>query len=153
MSARFASLKALSVRFRRAVGTGALVLAGGCQMIGGGPSASHPIEAPPPGTQTGTVYQGVLFMEGGEISAALELAREGRTRVMGALQTSTGLLADGEGEARGEQLRLTLRYGGECPGRMVMDGEWDRDAQTYEGDVEASDCTGQSRGTFSFAAS
>ena len=105
------------------------------------------------GTQEGDVYQGSIFLEGGEISAALEIVRMGGRRIRGALQTTTGLLADGEGEVRGNTLRLVLTYGGDCPGRMSLEGEWDQEEGWYEGTVEATDCTGRGRGSFRFSAS
>jgi hypothetical protein len=99
------------------------------------------------------VYQGVLSIDGGDVPAALELIREGGRDVRGALQTSSGLMADGTGRIRGETLRLELTYGGDCPGRMLLEGEWDQSLGTFEGVLDASDCTGQSEGTFRFSAS
>jgi hypothetical protein len=99
------------------------------------------------------VYQGFLEMDGGKVLAALEIIREGRQNVRGALQASSGLMAEGEGRLRGTTLSLDLVYGGDCPGRMSLEGEWDQDSQTYEGVVEASDCTGKGQGAFRFSAS
>lgn len=128
-------------------------LSGSCQVIGGGRSPGGPVGGTVPGLRQGDVYQGSLSMDGGEIAAALEIERTGRRSVRGALQTSTGLIADGEGALRGSTLTLVLAYGGECPGHMALEGEWDTDARIYEGTVEATDCTGSSRGLFRFSAS
>jgi hypothetical protein len=137
----------------------------GCRLIGRGPGDPSPPSAPSdPLTQPdsapgnpelvrGVVYQGYIEIDQGKLSAALELVREGRQTVMGVLQTTSGLLAEGEGRLRGSTLRLELLYGGTCPGRMLLEGEWDRDSLTYEGTVEASDCTGGGGGTFRFSAS
>ena len=123
----------------------------GCQIVGGGrgPEETGPL---PPGTVRGVVYQGTLSLDGGDISAALELIREGGGEIRGALETTSGLRADGLGRLRGRNLRLTLSYGGDCPGRMDLDGEWLPEMGTYGGVVEAQDCTGQGRGTFFFSA-
>lgn len=122
------------------------ILTYGCQTIGEiGPfDSSHPHD--------GTVYQGLIILDGGEMTAALEIQRLGNRGARGALQTSSGLLADGEGQIRGETLTLTLVYGGECPGRLTLEGEWDRDDLTFEGIVRAFDCTGPAEGTFRFSA-
>lgn len=129
------------------------VILSGCQIIGGGSPGGAGEDAwgfKPP---EGVVYQGFLEMEGGRVPAALELVREGRRGVRGALQAASGLRADGEGNLRGRTLSIDLTYGGDCPGRMSLEGDWDQEEQTYEGVVEASDCTGNSRGTFQFSAS
>jgi hypothetical protein len=117
----------------------------GCQLIGGS-------EPPPPtlGTVQGVVYQGSLFLDGGDMPAGLEIIRN-RGRVRGALQTSSGLIADGQGRSRGNTLTLDLSYGGECPGTISLDGDWDEDGKTYEGAVTAVDCTGKGTGTFKFS--
>ena len=127
-----------------------LLLLAGCQMIGGSGSGT---EATGAEARHGVVYQGFLEMDGGKVPAALEILREGRRGVRGALQASSGLMAEGEGRLRGETLRLDLVYGGDCPGRMSLEGEWNQDSQTYEGVVDASDCTGSSQGAFRFSAS
>ena len=129
------------------------LLLAGCQLIGGGgPSPSGPETAEAVSGQS-AVYQGVLSMDGGDIPAALEIVREGGRNVRGALQATSGLQADGEGRIRGETLTLDLVYGGDCPGRMHLEGEWDEDSRIYEGVVEAQDCTGRGQGTFRFSAS
>lgn len=90
-------------------------------------------------------------MDGGNIPAALEIIKEGGRSVRGSLQTDLGILAEGTGEIRGRTLRLDLSYGGECPGRMLLEGQWDQSEMVYEGTVDASDCTGKGRGTFRFS--
>jgi len=119
-------------------------------VIGGPGGASG---NPGPGSNEGVVYQGFIEIDGGELPAALEIIRAGGRNIRGALQTSSGLLAEGEGRVRGKTLTLDLTYGGDCPGRMALEGEWDQDSRTYEGIVEASDCTGNGRGGFRFLAS
>ncbi len=132
---------------------GALILfLGSCQVIGGGPKSPSGTGIPEPGRAEGVVYQGSLVLEGGEIPGALELIREGRRGIRGALQTSTGLVADGVGSLRGRALTLELAYGGDCPGRMRLEGEWDEGEGRYQGTVQASDCTGSAAGTFRFSA-
>lgn len=103
------------------------------------------------GLQQGVVYQGSLFLEGGEVSAALEITRKGRREVRAALQTASGLLADGMGRIRGERLSIDLGYGGECPGTMKMEGQWDQESGIYQGDLSAQDCTGKAIGSFRFS--
>jgi hypothetical protein len=98
------------------------------------------------------VYQGHLDMEGSRIQAALELRREGGRTVRGALQGGSGLLADGVGTMRGGTLTLLLTYGGDCPGEMKLEGSWDQGEKVFFGQVDASDCTGRSSGTFRFSA-
>ena len=122
----------------------------GCNLIGGsgpGPGATGAESS------QGVVYQGFIEIDGGNLTSALEIIREGRQDVRGALQTSSGLLAEGEGRLRGRTLSLELVYGGTCPGRMILEGNWDQGARIYEGVVEASDCTGRGEGTFRFSAS
>ena len=130
-------------------------LSSACQIVGGGSGEGrNPAHRPTPEEVIGLggqVYQGRLSMEGGDVPAALELVREGRRDVKGALQAASGLLADGTGRLDGSTLRIELTYGGECPGRMLLVGDWDRDEGTYEGTVQASDCTGRSEGVFRFS--
>jgi hypothetical protein len=121
-----------------------------CQLLGGsspGVGEADPLEGLSRG---GVVYHGGLFIDGGELTAALELVPEGGRSVRAGLETSSGLVADGEGRVRGRNLRLELAYGGDCPGQMVLDGTWDRDNLRYEGRLDAEDCTGESTGTFRF---
>lgn len=126
----------------------AILLTTGCQGIGGlgaGPGTTE--------LQEGVVYQGFIEIDGSDLPAALEIIdREGRP-VRGRLQASSGLTAEGAGRLRGRTLRLELTYGGDCPGRMKFEGEWNQDAQTYEGVLEASDCTGKGQGHFRFSGS
>ena len=122
----------------------------GCQMIEGLGSGPGPTG---PGSPEGVVYQGFIEIDGGDLQAALEIIRRGGRAVRGALQASSGLMAEGEGQLRGQNLKLELTYGGDCPGRMSFDGEWDQESQSYEGEVEASDCTGSGKGRFRFSAS
>ena len=121
------------------------VLVPGCQPIGG----SDP-PPPTPGAVQGVVYQGSLILDGGSIPGGLEIIRSGG-RVRGALQTTSGLVADGQGRLRGRTLTLDLSYGGDCPGVMALEGEWDEGAGTFQGTVTAVDCTGTATGTFSFS--
>jgi hypothetical protein len=93
-----------------------------------------------------------MVLEGGEIPGALEIIREGRRGIRGALQTASGLRADGQGSLQGDKLSLELVYGGDCPGRMRLEGSWDEGEGRYEGTVQASDCTGNAAGTFRFLA-
>ncbi|MFH1763791.1 MAG: hypothetical protein ABIF09_06335 [Gemmatimonadota bacterium] len=132
--------------------TAPLLLAG-CHVIGGsgpGPSSPGATEA---GFSQGVVYQGFIEIERGKLTSALEIVRRGRRDVRGALQTSSGLMAEGEGRLTGQTLNLELVYGGACPGRMHLEGEWDQDSGIYEGVVEATDCTGKGGGIFRFSAS
>jgi hypothetical protein len=122
------------------------LVASGCQLIGGG--ADPP--PPTPGAVQGAVYQGSLSLDGGDLPAALEIIRNGGT-VRGALQTTSGLVADGQGRLRGNRLTFELSYSGNCPGTMFLEGEWDEDGRTYRGTLTALDCTGKASGTFSFA--
>ena len=117
----------------------------GCQLIGGA-------DPPPPtlGAGQGVVYQGSLILDGGDIPGAIELIKTGG-RVRVALQTASGLEADGEGRRRGRNLTVQLTYGGDCPGTMSLAGEWDEEAMTFQGTVTAADCTGPASGTFSFS--
>ena len=123
----------------------------GCHLIGGGGSEG-PGDLPPSDRQGGVVYHGSLELEGGRVQAGLEIGIRGPRDVWGALETTTGLRADGGGRLRGSNLRLQLAYGGDCPGTMVLDGEWDQQAGLYQGTVEASDCTGAASGTFLLSA-
>jgi hypothetical protein len=139
-------------RGRGTVGSLSLLITGlavlpisGCQVLGGpGPFRSA-------GEGGSPVYQGVLSLEGSELPAALEISRTGRRTVEAALQATSGLLADGEGQVRGSKLTLDLAYGGECPGWMKLEGPWNENAGTFEGVVTAQDCTGGSEGTFEFS--
>jgi len=130
-----------------------LLFLGGCHRIGLFSSGSGGPEEEGPVAGSGTVYQGFLIIDGGNLPAALEIFREGRRTVRGILQTSEGVMAQGEGRIRGGTLTLELTYGGGCPGRLNLEGEWDQDELLYEGEVAVSDCTGTTGGTFQFAAS
>lgn len=123
------------------------LLTAGCQLIG------RPDPPPPPPTPGGVqsaVYQGSLNLDDGDLPAALEIIRN-RGGVQGALQTTSGLTADGQGSLTRNTLTLELSYGGDCPGTMSLVGEWDEDRRTYRGTVTAVDCTGNASGTFRFA--
>ena len=148
--------------------TTAVLFSAGCQIVGGatpsppdqgppdpGPPAPGPPapEAEEPVFRRGVVYQGIIEIGGGNLPAALEIVQEGRRDVRGALQTVSGLLAEGEGRLRGDRLELELVYGGDCPGQMSLDGEWDQESGTYSGTMQASDCTGRGEGTFLFTGS
>jgi len=97
------------------------------------------------------VYHGSLELDGGRVQAGLEIGMRGGRDAWGALETITGLRADGAGRLRGNNLELSLAYGGDCPGTMVLDGEWNREAGSFIGSVEASDCTGTASGSFQFS--
>lgn len=130
----------------------ALLVVWGCQLVGNpGPPEPEAGRGPEEGRVQGVVYQGVLTLDGGEISAGLELIRTGGGRVRGALQTQDGLRADGSGRLRGRTLRLRLLYGGDCPGEIVLEGPWDQASGAYTGTAEAQDCTGSASGTFRFS--
>jgi len=122
-----------------------VLLLSGCQAIGG----SSPFLTS--GEGGGPVYQGVLSLEGSDVAAALEITPTGRRRVRAALQADSGLVADGVGSVRGSALTIELEYGGDCPGRMTLEGDWDEPAGTYRGTVVAQDCTGRGEGTFDLA--
>jgi hypothetical protein len=91
-------------------------------------------------------------MDGGELTAALQLIRDGRRDLRGILQAVSGLVAEGKGDLSGREFQLELVYGGQCPGRMLLVGEWDPDTDSVFGVVRASDCTGPAEGTFRFSA-
>jgi hypothetical protein len=91
-------------------------------------------------------------MEGGEVPAALELIPMGRQDLRGVLQAVSGLVAEGTGRRAGRSFSLELVYGGECPGRMILDGEWAAENASLVGVVQANDCTGAAKGTFQFSA-
>lgn len=129
------------------------LLLAGCQLIGGSGSSPYGAEETEPGSSQGVVYQGFIEIDGGNLPAALEIIHGGGREVRGAFQATSGLMAEGEGRLRGQTLTLELVYGGNCPGRMLLEGEWDQESGTYEGGVEASDCTGTGQGSFRFSAS
>jgi hypothetical protein len=134
---------------------GPLVLLPGCQVVGGSRSSQDSDrESPrrPAGDFPAGVYQGALKMEGGEIPAALELIPSGRRDLRGLLQAESGLMAEGAGRRAGKSFHLELVYGGECPGRMTLDGEWAPETESVLGVVWAIDCTGAAEGTFRFSA-
>ena len=138
-----------------AVAATILLVGAGCQRVGQAPAPSgstrgtsaRAVESGPSG-----VFQGALSMDGGEISAALQLIREGRRGLRGLLQAVSGLEAEGEGRLDGREFQLELVYGGECPGRMALTGEWDPETNSISGVVRATDCTGAGEGTFQFSA-
>lgn len=134
---------------------GALALLHGCQMVGGSRTSQDSDQGSPrrPASDfPAGVYQGALDMEGGEIPAALELIPRGRRDLRGILQAVSGLVAEGTGRRAGKSFHLELVYGGECPGRMTLDGEWSPESDSVLGVVRAIDCTGAAEGTFRFSA-
>ena len=78
----------------------------------------------------------------------LSLSRRGDRELLGILVTPEGIRAEGEGSLRGREIRLELHYGGDCPGTMVLVGEWNQESNGIQGVVRASDCTGQAEGAF-----
>ena len=131
-----------------------LLVVAGCQAVGRTPAPSEST----PGTSARAaesgpsgVFHGALNMDGGEISAALQLIREGRRGLRGLLQAVSGLEAEGEGRLDGREFQMELVYGGECPGKMALTGEWDPETDSISGVVRATDCTGAGEGTFRFS--
>jgi len=130
-----------------------LVLAG-CQAVGRTParSGSDPgTSAGPVGPGPSGVFQGALIIGRSEMPAALELVRDGRRGLRGFLQAVSGLEAEGEGRLDGTKFQLELVYGGECPGKMALTGDWDPETDSLSGVVRATDCTGAGEGTFRFS--
>lgn len=121
----------------------------GCQIIGGS-ATREPRSGEAELGIGGTVYHGELELDGGTTAAALEIARQGGREVRVALQTTSGVKADGRGEIRGGALRVILEYGGDCPGRITLEGPWDEEAGVFSGSASAVDCTGRAEGMFRF---
>ena len=134
---------------------GIFLLAGGCQLVGRASAPSEPSGISLPGPSDpgiAGVFQGALYMDGGEITAALELIPDGRRDLRGIFQAVSGLEAEGTGHLDGREFSIELVYGGSCPGRMLLTGEWDPDTDSLSGVVRASYCTGPGEGTFRFFA-
>jgi hypothetical protein len=145
MNGKWGAVRALTVLgLALAVG-----LSTGCQLIGGS-SRSDDTRGEPRLGFGGTVYHGELELDGGEVPAALEIAHQGGREVLVALQTTSGLEADGTGEVRRGTLTVTLQYGGDCPGRITLEGPWDEEGGVFSGTASAVDCTGRAEGTFWF---
>ncbi len=87
------------------------------------------------------------------MDAALELVGSGGSTVHAYLQLSTDWVAEGEGNRRGDAVRIELTYDSGCPGTMTLTGRWDPNQARLAGDVQASDCTGRAEGTFAFSPS
>ncbi|MFC1575798.1 hypothetical protein ACFL5A_04060 [Gemmatimonadota bacterium] len=121
----------------------------GCQMVGRVSPTQPPVVVPPPASPgPHGMYSGSFQIEGGETAVNLNLTRRGDRDLLGVLVTPDGIRAEGAGSLRGQEIRLELRYGGDCPGTMVLVGEWNQETNGIQGVVRASDCTGQAEGTF-----
>lgn len=128
-----------------------LLVIGGCQRLGGpGPGTGNQSLGGGSGSVPVGVYQGVVEMEGGEIPSALQVLPVSGREVKGILQLPGGIVAEGTGTLVGNELRLEMAYGGQCPGRIVLVGNWTVQTDTLSGVIEASDCTGKAEGVFRF---
>lgn len=138
--------------FRLGLSGFAILLAGGCQLVSGRTpdtgfdAAEDRSTAPVPEGR----FEGFIEIEGGRVEGTLTLTPSGPLSFEGLFDSSPDLLARGPGRLRDRWVRLELSYGGSCPGRMRLDGRWRDEAGELSGSVEASDCTGEAKGTFLF---
>lgn len=134
---------------------GALVLGlalQGCVLVGSSsrsplPEQSSELEGPLPEG----VFRGFLEIEGGRINGVLTLTPKGGRELEGFFEAPPDLLAIGEGRFEDSELRLHLRYEGDCSGEMRLTGRWEEGPGTLSGKVRADDCTGRAEGTFLFS--
>jgi hypothetical protein len=97
------------------------------------------------------VFSGFLEIEGGRVDGVLTLTPRGGGELEGFFEAPPDLVAMGRGTFRQEELRLELSYEGACPGRMRLNGRWQKGSGTLSGSVRADDCTGRADGTFLFS--
>ena len=95
-------------------------------------------------------YDGHLLVEGTEVSGILDIAQTGTELLATFDAASIGLVAQGSGTIRNDQMELTLSYSFQCPGTAILRGRITAENMRYTGEITASDCTGDVVGTFSF---
>ena len=141
---------------------GVIFLLSGCQLVGVSRGTPEPAPIPEPPEREAVQprqeiavpqgdFRGVLLVEGESMQAHLLLLQEAGGGFSGILEGPVDFRAEGRGTVSGREVRLELSYGGECPGTMVLIGDWVPDSDTFSGIVRANDCTGPGQGTFRFS--
>lgn len=116
----------------------------GCATVAGTPEPGSASEF-----LSGT-FGGVLTVDGTEIEGLLELTQsEGRFDAVFNSE-GFGFEAAGSGSIRGDRLELVLSYEMDCRGELRMRGVFRPSEGRWEGELVASDCTGDAAGTFRF---
>jgi hypothetical protein len=96
------------------------------------------------------IFGGTLTVDGTEMEGLLQLSQsDGRFAAKFESQ-GFGFEAEGEGRLRGERLELVLSYEMECRGELRMRGTFRPTGGGWDGELVASDCTGDASGTFRF---
>ena len=72
--------------------------------------------------QVASSYDGHLLVEGTEVPAILDIAQTGTELLATFNAASIGLLAQGMGTIRNDQIELTLIYSFQCPGTALLRG-------------------------------
>ena len=107
------------------------------------------VPAPPSEVVAGT-FGGVLSVEGTGMEGLLVLTVvDGRYQAVFDSE-SFGFEASGEGRFRGAHLELVLAYEMDCRGELRMRGIFLADKGQWDGELVASDCTGDAAGEFHF---
>ena len=116
----------------------------GCATVGGMPEGNSGLDF-----ISGT-FGGVLTVDGTEIEGILDLQQvDGRFEAVFD-SGEFGFRAEGQGRLRGTLLDLTLSYEMECRGELRMRGTFLASEGRWEGELVASDCTGDASGVFRF---
>jgi hypothetical protein len=95
-------------------------------------------------------FAGTLTVDGTEIEGLLRLTRTGPRFQAEFDSEAFGFEANGEGDLRGAHLELVLSYEIDCRGELRMRGTFRGSSGRWDGELVASDCTGDAAGTFSF---
>jgi len=115
-----------------------------CSTVGG-PS----VPGPPPEAVQG-LFGGVVIVDGTEIEGLLGLSMTEDGFAAEFTSESFGFRASGDGAMDGLRLRIELDYDMDCRGELRLLGPYDPEQGTWTGELVASDCTGDARGTFRF---
>lgn len=106
--------------------------------------------APPAPDMQGT-WTGGLEIQGQRIDGSLAIEQDGSRLAAVFTSPEAGLVAEGRGEvAPGGEAWIDLAYDLECPGTARIEGRLEDERSLFSGAVEARDCTGVARGTFTF---
>lgn len=125
-----------------------LVTLAGCSRVGGGASA----DVGPSFPQVAGVWSGSINVDGDALPSTVTIEQEGPDLGVTVRIPDLELVSPGEGTVLPDgTVRMGFEYELECPGRGELIGELSSDGTTLGGTLVATDCTGDLRGTFSFA--
>ncbi|GMR14004.1 MAG: hypothetical protein BMS9Abin29_2232 [Gemmatimonadota bacterium] len=131
----------------------ALLLALGAIVLGGcaGAGTQAPVGVQPQALQLPYVYRGSLEIEGNRVSSTLRIQQTGAALTSRLTSVDLGMDAAGIGSVNGSEVDFMMAYGAACRGTARLVGRIAETTFDYTGRINASDCTGEAEGSFTFS--